>query len=202
MKFKTHEINGYKIAIIENFFDDLEFEDIVKELNFLNHPTKLFPPTEEDIVDDSLIKNCFENVIDSFYRADNRHVSNILKHTHKLWDDKITTPLQNISEYYRFVKDCNNDSTVVSYFEDRSYYKPHFDKSVVTTITPYFETPKKFEGGNIIINNSLKLELINNHTIVIPSIFKWEITEVSIPAEHIETGAGLYLIRQHLGMIV
>jgi Rps23 Pro-64 3,4-dihydroxylase Tpa1-like proline 4-hydroxylase len=77
----------------------------------------------------------------------------------------------------------NHFNTLVSYYENSDYYKPHSDVAVYSTLTYLYKDPKNFTGGDIsfiIENERLDIEIQNNLSIVFPSGYLHEVSPVTI----------------------
>ena len=93
----------------------------------------------------------------------------------------------------------NSDSTLVSYYEDACYYKPHKDKVVVTSVSWFFKEPRKFVGGEITFTDyDLTFRVTNDLTIIFPSNIKHEVSEISIDDEHKGSQNGRFCMSQFL----
>ena len=71
---------------------------------------------------------------------------------------------------FKGMLDCNHDDTLISYYEDSEYYKPHEDIFNFAKLTWFFKEPKKFEGGDLVFTEFGEIvKCENNKCIVFPS---------------------------------
>jgi len=124
--------------------------------------------------------------LDSVY--ENRNESDILSINRKLFKSKLET----YHPIFRYISKCNNDSTKIHHYEEGDHYKKHTDDCVITAISWFYESPKPFTGGDLILENRLHLPCLNNSMVVFPSIMYHEVTPV--------VGTGRYSMSQFLYM--
>ena len=89
----------------------------------------------------------------------------------------------------------NVDSTTISYYEDSDYYDSHHDSSQWTFLCWFFREPKKFDGGNLIMNEpNVKIGLKHNRAIFFPSCFLHQVEPIKFRGEEMEANSGRYTI--------
>ena len=188
---------GPGIAVIENFYDEHELKLIWKELNFLTNSGKLLPPDKTGTSRDEKGNPKKRNkalFLDEYYK--NRNFSNILNLNRKIFG-KVNSEFIKSNLMFRYVHSCNEDSTLVNYYEDGDYYLPHIDMSVYTIISYLWKEPKKFTGGNLVLRDlGIELEVKNNMVLYLPSIYVHEVLPISM--EENNKGYGRYSISQFL----
>jgi Rps23 Pro-64 3,4-dihydroxylase Tpa1-like proline 4-hydroxylase len=63
-----------------------------------------------------------------------------------------------------------SDSTLMNYYEDRDYYKPHHDKSCYTYVFWLFKEPRYFDGGNLTFSDiNYTINTKSNMGVLFPS---------------------------------
>jgi Rps23 Pro-64 3,4-dihydroxylase Tpa1-like proline 4-hydroxylase len=184
---------------IKNYFNEKELELIWEELKFLTYKEKLEPPHKTGQINPNM-KNNAGLYLDNIYT--NRNYSNILNVTRKTFSLEIIKSYKNLNMMNEIVLLINNDSTLVSYYENEGYYKSHSDNSVITALIWLFKEPKKFEGGDLIFTDyNEKIKIENNMFVMFPSFVKHEVTAVtmnkSIPNF---SGYGRYCISQFMNI--
>ena len=188
---------GPGIAIAENFYSEKELELIWKELDFLTKNGKLLPPHKTGAARDEKGNPQKQNsalFLDEYYS--NRNFSNILNVNRKIWRE-VNKQFIKSNLMFRYLRSCNEDSTLLNYYEDGDYYKPHHDTSVYTVITYLYKEPKKFTGGNLKLEDyNIEIEVKNNMVIYMPSILVHEVTPIIM--EENSKGCGRYSISQFL----
>jgi len=163
---------------IDNLYDEDELELIWQELNFLT--PKLENPENTGTAKDNESKSLKNNsgvLLDDIYQK--RNISNILSINPKLFSPEIINVFSELSFGYQNIKKTNYDRTLISYYEDGGYYKPHEDTAIYTAITWFFKEPKAFTGGDFYFTDyDLKIEIQNNMTVLFPSFVKHSVDEV------------------------
>lgn len=188
------------LVIVEDFYSEQELSLIWQELEQLTKGEKLLSPDQTGtsvLPDGRYGKNNQGLFLDEYY-VHERFKSNMLKLNRKIWDflnqnyDEMKT-----DTILRYTLSANEDSTLISYYTDGHYYTPHIDKSVYTVLTYFFKEPKKFKGGNLkLIDFDMEIEVKNNMTIFMPSIFSHEVTPVIMEGN--EDCSGRYCMSQFL----
>ena len=185
------------IAVIENFYDERELKLIWKELDYLTNFGKLLPPEKTGTSRDEKgnpLKHNHGLFLDEYYS--NRNFSNILNVNRKAWTVATKEFIDN-SLCFRYLNSCNQDSTLLNYYENGDFYKPHVDMSVYTVLSYFYKEPKKFEGGNLKLQDyNLEIEVKNNMVVYMPSILVHEVTPIVM--EENSKGFGRYSISQFL----
>lgn len=199
MKINYFDV-GFPYIVIENTFNNEELKLIWEELNFLCHPSKLYPPEKTDsafVFEENEVNYLKKNkgiFLDDLYQ--NRDTSNILTVNRKMFD--------NISEIFSshnswFFKNfnCDADYTLISYYENEDYYKEHIDASIITILTWFYQEPKKFTGGNLIFPEfNHKININNNYTLIFPGMIKHAVESVNMREEDIGKKYGRFCMSQ------
>jgi hypothetical protein len=197
---KIYEITDpFPFLKIENLYDKDELKLIWQELDFLTHKIKLNPPEETGGATDKnniILKNNSGLFLDNVYSK--RELSNILEVTRKIFLPEILDSFSKLSFGYNCVKYTNEDRTLLSYYENSSYYKPHTDDAIYTVITWFFKEPKSFTGGDFYFcDYNYQIKIKNNMSIIFPSFVKHSVDEVSLDKKF-PTGYGRYSISQFM----
>lgn len=179
MKIDFKLVNQLPLVIIDNYYDQNSCDLIWKELLFLNSNNKLMPPEKTGSAKDpstkQLLKKNTALSLDNTYKI--REVSNILTVNRKLFE--IQVELENLHPFFRYLGGSNSDRTIISYYEDTDYYKPHRDKSTITALSWFFQEPKKFTDGNLVLENT-EIECKNNRTVIFSSMLDHEVTPLKM----------------------
>jgi hypothetical protein len=193
-----HQIrNPFPFLQIENLYNESELKLIWQELDFLNYPEKLKIPektgtafNEENIP----LKSNKGLFLDTIYPE--REISNILTLNSKSFDSEIVDAFSELSFGYQSIKQTNDDSTLISYYENADYYKPHEDIAMYTAVTWFFKEPKAFVGGDFYFSDyNLKIEVQNNMMILFPSFVKHSVDEIILKDKSL-FGYGRYSMTQ------
>jgi Rps23 Pro-64 3,4-dihydroxylase Tpa1-like proline 4-hydroxylase len=186
-----HQIrNPFPFLQIENLYNESELKLIWQELDFLNYPEKL--KIEENIP----LKSNKGLFLDTIYPE--REISNILTLNSKSFDSEIVDAFSELSFGYQSIKQTNDDSTLISYYENADYYKPHEDIAMYTAVTWFFKEPKAFIGGDFYFSDyNVKIEVQNNMMILFPSFVKHSVDEITLKDKSL-SGYGRYAMTQFL----
>jgi Rps23 Pro-64 3,4-dihydroxylase Tpa1-like proline 4-hydroxylase len=195
---KFDSIFNLPIAIIDDFYTDEEVFDIWEEINSLLNQNHL---SRDTIYTGAFQKDLKQNeglFLDSFF-GKNRNQSNILVHNQKIFNDFFLNNLSKHHYFFNYFRTVSYHKTLLSYYEDGGYYKPHCDQSTISTVTWFFKKPKSFTGGNLIIDN-VELECKFNRTVIFPSILFHSVTPVCIDKNQ-PKGSGRFSITQFFSNI-
>ena len=178
-----YEIKGLPVVIIDNFYDELAEEKIMQELLFLNNdPRKLKDGEHTGTAKDNvgnILKNNKGLFLSDIYISE--EYSNILMESNKkLFHESFHQNLEEKHSFFSYFSFMDKYETLISYYEKNDYYKQHSDKCIITAISWFYKTPKSFLGGDLIIENELKIECRKNRMLIFPSILKHEVTKIDM----------------------
>lgn len=193
--------SGIPVQIINNLYNDEELRLIWEELEFLTYPHKLLGPNDTNSATENGViqKNNLGIFLDDIWQ--NRNLSNILMMNRKIFENNMEVLRRSSSWFFQNFT-CNTDTTLLSYYENNDYYKPHYDLAVVTVLTWFFREPKCFDGGDLILwdqDEKHVIEVMNNRTVVIPSFLIHEVTPISMKEQYQGQKLGRYCMTQFLG---
>jgi Rps23 Pro-64 3,4-dihydroxylase Tpa1-like proline 4-hydroxylase len=197
MIFNNYTINSLPVVVIDNYYSDQAAEEIWKELEFYSRGDKLLEPSKTGAATNKNKESLKKNgglFLDEVY-AD-RNVSNILTENRKLWESESIDKLTKIHTFFRYLSQCNRDTTLVSYYEDSDYYLPHLDTAVVTLVSWFYKKPKKFSGGSLTFEKELTIDCEYNRTVIFPSILSHAVDTVLIDEDYRNKNYGRYTITQ------
>ncbi len=160
-------------SIVYDYYNIEEQKLIWQELEFLNKPGKMLSPNETG--DPNSSPNKVGVFLDRLYDK-NKNFSNILKVNRKIF--KIKNFLYE-NPFSRYLNIVDYDLTMISYYEDGSYYLPHFDSYTISSVTTFWKTPKMFSGGELMFCNYNYIpDMPHNTMILFPSYEAHEVSEV------------------------
>lgn len=201
MKFEYYEVNKLPIVVIDNYYDASACSLIWNELCFLNSRNdKLDLPEDSGTAYDAnkvALKKNKSIFLDKIY-GNNRIISDILCENRRIFSQNLIEKMTDYHSFYKFIKNTIYDSTLISYYENTDHYKPHHDQAVITLITWFYKQPKQFSGGEIIVENEVKIDCKYNRTIIFPSILVHEVPPVIVPENFVGQNYGRYSITQFL----
>jgi len=182
---------------IENMYSENELKLIWQELEFLNQLDK-FEGEEETASaigpEGEILKKNSGLFLDEIYNS--RKISNILTVNQNLFSSHILEEFSSLCFLYENIKRTNKDITLISYYDNGGYYKPHKDDALYSAVTWFFKEPKKFNGGDFYFTDyNLKIEVKNNKTVLFPSIICHSVDEISMN-KYFPPGHGRYVMVQ------
>lgn len=194
----------FPYILIDNFYDNNELSLIWEELLFLCYPHKLQKSSTETngamSPDGELLKYANHAYLDNFYAQ--RQYSNIMNVNRKIFQNLEEIFWKHDSWFYKNLT-FTLDNTQVSYYEDGDEYKPHQDSSMVTSLSWFFKEPKAFTGGDLFFPEyDLKIEVLNNRTVIFPSHILHSVDKISMKEEDRNTKSGRFCISHFLQNIM
>ena len=187
------------VVILDNFYDENETKLMMQELCYYNSTGALYEPEKVGVAhhDDGRVKKKGKSVfLDPLYN--DRDFSNILRVNRKIFLKEITDQLCAEHHIFKYLQVCNRDNTMISYFENSDYYESHHDSACITVLSWLYREPRRFSGGDLIIENDLKIDCFNNRTIVFPSILEHEVTKIEMDKRDMNQDLGRFCITQFI----
>lgn len=193
----------FPYLIVEDMYSDEELLLIWQELDFLSYRNKLRPPEKcgSAMKDGEYLKNNSGIYLDNIYL--DRSISNILSINPKLYSENIMKAFSDICFAYGNIAHTNYDTTLISYYENGGYYKPHRDTAIYTAITWFYKEPKCFSGGDFNFSEyGVKVRIKNNTTILFPSFVEHSVDEIIMDDNDKNFRKGRYCMAQFSYIIV
>lgn len=163
-------------SIIYDFYNDEEEKLIWQELEFLNKPGKMLSPKETGDYHGSS-PNKTGIFLDQLY-GEKKQFSNILTLNRKIY--KIQKLLYD-NPFSRYLEIVDKDMTMISYYENESFYKKHYDCYTISAVTTFWKKPKLFTGGELKFSTHDYTPKMDHNTMVLfPSYEKHEVTEIQL----------------------
>ena len=191
----------FPYIVIDNLYDKEELKGIWKELNFLED--KLPDHVEQHLGSSATQGNVKLKAskgisLDTFYTE--RKSSNILKCNRKIFDVLLKLKEDKLGLTFFFKNlHCNYDQSSVAYYENKDYYKSHWDIAKVTCLTWLHKEPKRYTGGDLIFTDyDIKIDCISNRCVIFPGSIEHEVTQISMDKKYIGKGNGRWTIVQFL----
>ena len=189
------------VIILDNFYNAVQLKQIWEELNFFIYTQKLKPPLETGSATQGgeLLKENSGLWLDHVFR-DQRELSNILTINRKIFFDDCKIFRDSPSWFYKHFKPAR-DTTLLSYYENGGYYKPHHDNATVTVLNWFFKEPKRFEGGNLVFDvdeRTHEIEVKNNRLVIFPSCINHSVIPVTLEEEYQNQRFGRCCVTQFL----
>jgi hypothetical protein len=173
-------------VIVENTFDEREYNNVWNELMFLQpkmrngHDTgasqNMFGATN---------KNGFGIFLEDFFKFSNH--SDIFLCTRKLISNFMISSVSNFDIYFQLFDRINTDTVLTQCYKNGDYYLPHKDSGLFTIVTLLHNTPKKYSGGEFVFPEyNYEVSLENNHSIIFPSMVLHEVKEVITESKNMQ----------------
>lgn len=189
-----NNIDPFPFIVIDNFYSDNELELIWNEINFLSQGNKLkaAKATGGNINAKKNLGIFVENVfLDHSF-------SNILNIGNKIFENKNSLFCQNKSWFFCNFS-FNESSTLLSYYENSDYYKPHKDLCHATNVTWLYREPKKFEGGEFYFPDfNIDIKSLNNRSIIFPSCINHAVKPVKMNSDYKNKNMGRFSITKFI----
>ena len=198
MKIKAYE-HGFPFIIVDDYFDDEEMEMLWNEVDNLYKEDIFLDPVDSYSAFDAngFLKNNKCIHLDEFY-GKNREKCDILRINRKVFTKEVLQQGKNWF-FTNFIKTCDYDSTLLSYYEGDNYYRAHTDASTVTGLFWFFKEPKQFRGGEFIFPDyKVDIEVINNRMVFFPSFIRHRVLEVYLDPKFEGQNMGRWCMTQFL----
>lgn len=196
MKYEIKELkNKTPYVYIENLYTDEELSDLFLELDYLQSRSSIWlTPEQSGTATDSdkiPLKKNKGLWINNLYQQ--TEVSAILSHNMKIYSSGLAQTLASEHSWFEYLIQNSRFSTLLSYYENSGEYKPHRDRSVLTTLTWLYKEPKQFEGGELTLNDEVGFNCKNNSMLIFPSTCIHEVSPVILKDAE-KAGTGRYSI--------
>ena len=180
-------------TIIYDFYTPEEEKLIWQELDYLDLPNK--PLLHASETGDPEAVNRSRLFLDNLYGYNYRHFSKILNITSRKIFSQEFLDLTKSNPFSNHLKYSNTDSTLVSYYKNKSSYPLHFDVTTLSSITTFWKKPQKFTGGHLVFGEYNYIpEMDHNTLIFFPGFVKHSVTETIIDEEDELAGNSRYSI--------
>jgi len=186
--------NPFPHLLLENVFTDNQLDSIWKELNFLKPSLNTDTSPAIDKEGFTLKKN---SGIFPYFTYRDPTISPICRLLKKLsWECGLGDLWSQ--EWIKNTYSATNwDSVLVSYYDNKDYYRAHFDSAMFTMLIWLWQEPKKFDGGNLYFPDAEHVVMCKHNCGII--FLSGEKHGVQ-PIELHEEGAGRYCISMFSGI--
>jgi len=188
----------FPFLVIDDWYTPNEEKAVWKELDFLSAtPKDQIDRAENTIVarneDGSSKSKAYRFYIENFYNK--REVSPILNCTYKQTTPEFHNIISECMPYARTFLSSNNDSTLLSYYEENDHYEPHHDTFAWTCLVWMVREPRLFNGGDFKLNEpEIEVKLKNNRAVFFPCCYLHSVSPVKFHTQPKEIGYGRYTI--------
>lgn len=195
MKIQYHN-QKIPYFLVDNFYTEEEENSIKQEMDFLlpilEDPTKTFSAADGGV----FLKQNSGIFVDTVYsKRSHSRILTINRKTFTFLEDQkksLTT-----DDWFFKHQETSSDTTLISYYEQSDYYKPHKDEAIFTSLCWFNKEPKSYSGGDLTFTDfDITIECKNNRMLVFPSFIKHEVSEVKPNKDKIEKGYGRWCLTQ------
>jgi hypothetical protein len=186
--------------IIDDFYNEHEYNMILKELDFLFVEGKLLPPGKHHAP--SLTTTTHKALMLELAYA-MPEISNILYYSKKTTDINLVNLIISQFDSFKQLKAINKWITKVRYYFDGEGYLPHTDIPwSFLTFWYHYKEPKKYSGGELYFTeyDNYTIECNNNRLIIVPSYPTHAVNPVNVSNEDYWSGLGRFCISQFLSV--
>ena len=174
--------NGIPFVVIDNFFKNSEKKQILHELEFIR-PHLNGPGTTGGAENPDGSTKKYNNSLwcHDFFAAP--QISAIYNLTRQYYEPDLLSQISAgfwPAQYFNIFPNFVRQNIQVLYYEQNNNYDTHVDKAFVTCLYWTHKTPKKFEGGDIILDGETNVKCKDNRLLIFPSITKHKVTPVNM----------------------
>ena len=190
--------------IVDDFYSEQELSDVWKELEFVTNDRVMISGDKTASATDengNPVKKNHGVFLDAFY-GPNRRASHILTYNRKIWDKEFIDGVKKCNDIFKTISLTNQDSCLLSYYENSDNYPSHFDQAIYTMLVHVYKEPKCFEGGELSLHGDgdITYELKNNRMILFPSFYNHSVSDITMDNNKKFSGNGRYTISQFFGL--
>jgi hypothetical protein len=188
----------FPFVVIDNWYTPNEEKAIWKELDFISTvPKEEMSRAENGVVASSKgvpLSNAYRFYLEGFYK--NKRLSPIFNCRYKQQTKQLHKIVRdNCMPYARSFLTSNFDSSMLSYYEEKDFYKPHHDTVLWTCLIWMVREPRLFDGGDFkMVEPDVEVKLKNNRMILFPSCFLHSVSPIKFHTQPKEIGYGRYCI--------
>jgi hypothetical protein len=192
----TTTLNGIPLAYVDDFFSAFEAKAMLTEMERLKDSFGGPETTGGAVKNGEPLKRAMGLFLRDHY--ENLADSMIYRSTQKYFSPDLLATLRGKAWYTRYMEDHYKPSvaTQVLYYEDSGGYGNHTDLATVTVLCWLHKEPRAFEGGDIVFEETTRIEMRHNRVLFFPSVARHEVTPVKMLQN--KDGYGRYCISNFL----
>ena len=188
----------FPFLVIDNWYTPNEEKAVWKELDFLSTtPKEQIDRAETTTVarhaDGRSKSKAYRFYLEDFYYK--RKVSPILNCMYKQKTPEFHNIISECMPYARSFLTSNDDSSLLSYYEENDHYEPHHDTFAWTCLIWMVREPRLFDGGDFKLNEpDIEVKLKNNRMVMFPCCYVHSVSPVKFHTQPKEIGYGRYTL--------
>lgn len=194
------DIPEYKFLLIDNWYTPEEEKAVWKELDYYSSIPKDIIERAENSSDTAkaegkTLAKAYRFYPDTLYAYGKRENSTILRLMSKQNKKEFHDILAPLTPQSRAFLNSNADCSLISYYEDSDYYKPHTDIFHWTMLIWFVREPRIFTGGDFNLTDiDTKIKLKHNRAVFFPSNYMHSVDPLKFEKQSDEMGYGRYTI--------
>lgn len=175
-------VDGRAYAVIDNLFTEKEL--VKMENEFIRYKPLFQPPDKTGSAWNDKDTKCpikknnavfLDNILNEPFASDIVQITNTKMMRRELWERLMENEVA--FSYFR----SNLGATyLLSYYEDSDEYKEHADSSIFTWLVWLNQEPKRFTGGDLILQGKKKIEFQRGRVVIFPGYVRHEVTPVKL----------------------
>lgn len=182
------------IIVVRSWYSKDELVKIWDELDKISSPYSMQNPSDTGsaVKDSTILKNGHGIFLDDLY-INRREASFILSMREKIFNDNFFNLLLSVDRSFNHFVNSTSDRTLVNYYEQNHFYKKHSDRTIFTCVVPLWREPKKFTGGDFLIEDK-SYNLNSNDLIIFPGYLLHEVTPINMNEDATKWKSGRFSI--------
>tara|TARA_R110000744_G_scaffold289824_1_gene400638 strand:+ start:266 stop:889 length:624 start_codon:yes stop_codon:yes gene_type:complete len=184
---------GVPFVIVDDFFNGFESEQLLAELEFVRPHLSGSGETggAVSLVDGSNLKLNNSMWLNDFFSDPKK--STVYNLTRQFYDPDLLFEIGQETWIMRYLENYPAaDALQILYYEQNSSYDTHLDRAFLTYLYWTHKEPKKFEGGDLVLEEDSRVEYRKNRLVIFPSPTKHRVTSVKMTER--SEGHGRYCI--------
>lgn len=165
------------VLVVNDLYTKHELEQMSLEIDSLYEKSLLPTMTGAATTNKLLQKNTKGLFLDEHFN-NNRDSSTCLQLNRKVFFKENVNVFKKVLPTFSLISTSNRDTTLISWYDHNTYYKPHVDVSSITALT-YFIKDDNFSGGALVFNDfDLKIKPYNGLTVLMVGSLLHSVTQV------------------------
>ena len=167
------------VILVNDFYAQSELEQMFLEINSLYNSALSSQTTNAAKVNYVLQNNTKGLFLDTHYK-ENRHLSKCLELNRKIFIKENMIAFEKAMPCFSLLTTSNKDSTLITWYSDKTFYKTHRDTCSVTCLTYFIPDHDSFSGGLLVFDDfDLKIKPKNGLIVLMLGSLKHSVTTVN-----------------------
>ena len=189
---------AFPYLVVDNWYNKQEEQAIWKELEFLTSRGRDNTLRAEDTIVASVngkpLGRSYRYYLSDIYNTYNRTSSNITRYLFKQQSKEFHDLLFKTFPHAINFVGTNQDSSLVSYYENDDHYDAHTDTFQFTCLIWFHKKPKKYKGGDFYFEQpDQTVESKHNRLVIFPCYYKHGVKPIKMDKK-LPIGSGRFTI--------